>query len=735
MDLRVSVAEARTLTQSEPGARPWLERAYRAIPLLSVFFWLAVLYGWQAWRHETPWLWTDELELAQISRSITETGHAARRGDPYGFQTLYAFLIAPAWWLDGLAEAYSTIKYVGVLAMTAAAFPAYFLARTIVSSPAALFAAAGTVAIPSLAYSPMVLEEPVAYPWAALSLFLLVKAFATRGRWWILAAAAATVIAPLMRTELAVLLAVVGLAALFFAWSSDRARRWRTTWTRWDWVGLVVLGIGAVILFSAILGSRSQSWLSATGHYPDRMIEYGLWAAGALTIGLGLLPVVAGLAVLFRPRGEPRTPELRAFTAVFTAALVAFGIYTAVKAAYVSTVFGTTISERNLIYLSPLLFAASALWLERPRLRLLPLAAAVGFVAYLVVSTPFALDKVPYGDALGLSLIHTTNRNLAFDDGASQWALLASLAVAAVLLLAPRLLERRPRVCQSAVAAAAVLVLAWNLAGEISAARHSNDFSEHILDNYPRPLTWLDRATGGRPAVYLGQNIDAGAAIGLWLTEFWNRSLEKVWSLDGTAPGPGPTLTPDLAETDGRLVPDPHLPYAMVEAGIDLAGTVVATEGRWRVYRIRPPLRLAFSQTGIFSDGWTGCGGQPCPAARAAYSRFATPGARAGYVVVTLSRAAARGAPIKPGRTLIQVGALIRGQDRQPHLGRVTAERRWTIDAGAQRSFVIPTPKPPFRVEVRISPTFSPSDYGQSDRRLLGAQVAFAFSLERPARR
>jgi hypothetical protein len=47
---------------------------------------------------------------------------------------------------------------------------------------------------------------------------------------------------------------------------------------------------------------------------------------------------------------------------------------------------------------------------------------------------------------------------------------------------------------------------------------------------------------------------------------------------------------------------------------------------------------------------------------------------------------------------------------------------------------VIPTPKPPFRVEVRISPTFSPSDYGQSDRRELGAQVAFAFSLERPAK-
>lgn len=732
MSASASTESVASLSQPAPAAKPWVERAYRAVPLLSVYFWLTILYGWQAWRHATPWLWTDELELAQISRSIADTGHAARRGGPYGFQTLYAFLIAPAWWLDGLADAYSTIKYVGVLAMTSAAFPAYFLARTIVSSRAALFAAAGTVAIPSLAYSPMVLEEPIAYPWAALCLFLLVKALATRGRRWILAAVAATAIAPLVRTQLAVLLAVVGLAVLFFAWTSERARRWRSTWAAWDWVGLVVLSAGTVILFSAVMGSRSESWLSATGHYRDRMFEYGLWAAGALTIGLGLLPVVAALAVLFRPRGEPRTRELRAFTAVFAAALLAFGVYTAVKAAYISTVFGTTISERNLIYLCPLLFAACALWLERPRLRLLPLAAAVGFVAYLVVSTPFVLDKVPYGDALGLSLVHTTNRNLAFDDGTTQWVLLASLAVAATLLLAPRLLERRRWVGQGAVAAAAALVLAWNLAGEISAASHSNDFSERILENYPRPLTWLDEATGGRPAVYIGQNVDAGSAIGIWLTEFWNPSLEKVWSLDGTAPGPGPTLTPDLAETDGRLSPDLGLPYAMVEPGIDLAGTVVATEGRWRVYRLKLPLRLAFSQTGIFSDGWNGCPGQPCPAARSGYSRFATPGGRAGYVVVSVSRAAAFGAPIKPARVVIQVGSLVRGKDKQPHLGRITAERRWTIAAGARRSFVIPTPKPPFRVEVRISPTFSPADYGKSDRRELGAQVDFAFSLKRP---
>ena len=34
------------------------------------------------------------------------------------------------------------------------------------------------------------------------------------------------------------------------------------------------------------------------------MIDYGLWAVGALAIGLGLVPLIAGLASLVRPKGE-----------------------------------------------------------------------------------------------------------------------------------------------------------------------------------------------------------------------------------------------------------------------------------------------------------------------------------------------------------------------------------------------------------------------------------------------
>ena len=96
--------------------------------------------------------------------------------------------------------------------------------------------------------------------------------------------------------------------------------------------------IGAIIFFSAVVGAHSQTWFIATGFYRHRTIVYGLWAAGAFTIGLGVLPVVCA--------GGARSAARRAVDAGAegvrrrsrAAALLAFGLYTATKASYLSTV-------------------------------------------------------------------------------------------------------------------------------------------------------------------------------------------------------------------------------------------------------------------------------------------------------------------------------------------------------------------------------------------------------------
>jgi hypothetical protein len=68
-------------------------------------------------------------------------------------------------------------------------------------------------------------------------------------------------------------------------------------------------------------------------------------------------------------------------------------------------------------------------------------------------------------------------------------------------------------------------------------------------------------------------------------------------------------------------------------------------------------------------------------------------------------------------------------KDKQPALASVTQIRRWKVESGLTQSFTIPTPKPPFRVEVLISPTFVPAqqDPHSTEMREFGAQVGFSF--------
>lgn len=699
------------------------------MPLLAGTLVLGLVYAWLAWAHKTPWLFTDELEITQISRAIAETGEPGRRGEPYGFTTLVPFLTAPAWLIDDTATAYALAKYIGVIAMVAAAFPAYWLARLLVPARYALLAALGAIGVPALAYTSQLLEEPFAYTAATLAFFLFAKALSTGSRLWWAGAVAGAIVAPLVRDQLLAVTGALGVAALLYLWTSERVRDWRSRWGAWDNVGLVLLVALALVVFSGLMGSWSHEWLVSTRFYQDRMVEYGLWAAGALAIGMGLLPVVVGLASLFPVRGELRTRELRAFRAVLASALLCIGIYTAVKAAFLSTVFSTLTVERNLIYLCPLLLVATAWWLHTGRLRTLPLLAAIGFVAYLAVSTPYQMQLHLYFDAYGFAILQMLNRNVTLDPAGATWLLCCMLAIVAAVTLGPRLVrQRRLRAAlPHAALGTAVLAIAWGIAGAVSAGTSSNSFSNDFIRNLPGDLRWLDRATDGEPALFLGQSVKD--PNGVHQLEFWNRSLKQVWSLDGTAPPPGPILTPDLGSSEGELIPDPGYRYVVAGPGIDLVGEVVADPEAvpLRLIRITPPLRLRTAQTGVDGDGWVTCRERPCTAT-AAYSQFSTPGNARGYVQVAISRHGWTG-PNAPGKVTVRVGTLVTGGDNQPALGEVTATRTLDVKSGVKWVLTIPVPAGPFRVEVE-SEVFSPADFGASDRRLLGVQPGFLFVTE-----
>jgi hypothetical protein len=78
-----------------------------------------------------------------------------------------------------------------------------------------------------------------------------------------------------------------------------------------------------------------------------------------------------------------------------------------------------------------------------------------------------------------------------------------------------------------------------------------------------------------------------------------------------------------------------------------------------------------------------------------------------------------------PSSVTISAGpvAMVNGE---PTLARKTAVRNWVVHSGQTRTFDLPVPPPPFRIEVAVSPTFSPAQFGQPDARQLGVQLSFA---------
>ncbi|HXE94282.1 MAG TPA: hypothetical protein VN544_10815 [Gaiellaceae bacterium] len=712
-----------------PAEQTLVDRFLAAVPLLSIFLWLAIVYVIEAWAHKTPWLFGDELQLTQLSRSIADTGHAARRGAPYSFTTLWSYVLAPAWLIDNLHAAYATVKYLTVIVMTATVFPAYGIARLVVGRRPALFVATASAAIPAVAYSSMIVEEPFAYFFSTLALFLILRAFVTPSRWWIGGAVLASLIAPLVRGELAVIPVVFLLTGSFLVWRSEYFTAWRKSWGRWDWVGFVTLVVGAVVIVSAVLGHRSLEWNYSTRLYKDRMLDLGLNAAGALTIGLGVLPVVAGLASLWRTPGERVTRELRSFRSLLLAAIIGFGLYTAVKATYVSITFATYTYERNLIYLAPLLFTGTALWLERRRLHPIALAASAAFVLVLILTTPYEMGQDLSYNAPGLAILQQGNRYLQFDPTAAKIGLVALLCFSVALLLAPRFVGRGTKWLVLAVAAA---VVAWNLTAELSFASASNRTSDRFVENIRAPFTWVDDATGGASTLYLGQQMSD--QNGEWLLEFWNRSIKAVWSLDGTAQGPGPFLTPDQGASNGALSHDPGYPYVVEEQGIEVVGKTVATHLHraggglepWRLVKITPPLRLRGSVTGVYSDGWM--------SSFSAYTRYSTEQNKAGRIRVIVSRAPWGGTNVT-GHVTVAIGPMVVGDDKQPHLGKATEVKRFDIHSSEVKPVVLKAPGPRFRVEVTITPTFVPHnlDPASGDRRKLGAKVSYIFLPPRKA--
>jgi len=459
----------------------------------------------------------------------------------------------------------------------------------------------------------------------------------------------------------------------------------------------------------------------------------GDWAAGALAIGLGVIPFVFGLAALIPARGEERLQPLRIFRCVSAAGIIGFGLYTGMKAAYLSTVFATRVEERNLIYIAPLLFIGTALVLERRRVNLVALGVATAYGFYLVVGTPFQMGVQLYSDALGFSILQQANRYYEWTPAMAQWLLLGILFVGVAWLLVSTLWPRSGTAFVGVAAAIGISLLAWNVTGEVSAAAGNVSVSRQLEATLRHPFTWVDQVAHGKPTLYLAQGVaDPNPE---WELEFWNRSIVTVNSLDGTLGGPGPAGTPNTT-TDGTLYwsTDPARPghvydYAVEDwPCVDFAGTVAARHfynggasslKEWRLIKLTKPNRLRAECSGLYPDGWSGPNDST-------YFRFVAK--TRGWLRIRISRENWPSTPVH-----VQL-ATISTAFREPALGRVFFSEKTEAKQLQTKVLWVRTPRRQFGARVVIDDKFIPHqrDPRIGDPRTLGAQVDYRFFTKLP---
>ena len=142
----------------------------------------------------------------------------------------------------------------------------------------------------------------------------------------------------------------------------------------------------------------------------------------------------------------------------------------------------------------------------------------------------------------------------------------------------------------------ALLVGAWLLTGEIYVTKTNSDYSKVFASRIAAPRDWVDQATHGAHVTFLGQalNLDPNP---LWLAEFWNRSIDRVDAIDGTARAPARRSGRRSRAPTARSRTTRATSYTLAGAGVRLAAPIVQQRDGFTLYRtpdeVAPPRRAA----------------------------------------------------------------------------------------------------------------------------------------------
>jgi hypothetical protein len=670
---------------------------------------------------------TDELLYSEMAKSFASTGHFLVRGAPSGIgNVVYPALISPAWLIHPMSTTYGLAKAINAVLMTASVVPLYLWSRRLVAPAYGLVAVALVLLMPSLIYSGMLMTENAFLPTFVLATFAMGLALERPTLWRQLFAFATILLAVAIRYQGLVLLLVLPTALLMKVLFELRAelhpRPWRFLWSelRRYWISAALLagGVGLYVLLEVARGHGLSSGLGSYRAVAVKNYSFGaarhwiLLHFAELALSVAVLPACAFLVLLglaFTRRGTRSAAE-RAFLAVTTAAIP----WVVIEVAVFASGFSIRIEDRYMFFLAPLLFLAFAVWLDRGLPRPLPLALPAAVIpAALLFALPLGalLNISILSDTFGLiPFLRLSERFVPGGVGEARHFMLAGgIAAAIVFVLWPR--NGWPELLFPAAVATFLILSSYSVEGAL------RDYSRGLKDSAGTlgSPSWVDNRLGsnGNATFLLGTTTETWPeTLNLWQTQFWNRSLHSVYNLSTPEPAGGPETAARVDPTSGLILAAAtgkplRAPNIISSLAFGLDGRLIAARPPFALYRTQGPLRVAQQTTGVYGDGWM--------SSNATYSQFT---ARVpGRLTVSLSRAAWQG-PDVPGHVTIDLTTVA---------GKPLAIRTWVIHTGGTRTFTLRTPPRRFRVTVHIAPTFSPSQFGQSDTRQLGAQVAFRY--------